>query len=115
MKIKRYDDDQITFSDGSSLTYCHNQDCCERNWADFSVLGVFYDGEEFDDYEVIPADGCGFLLRLLGCKNFAERKNILIPCYSDQNGYYSTELTIIRRNKEGDEVSAVRLDCEERI
>lgn len=118
MKITKFDDDKIEFSDGSAITYEHEQDCCECNWADFSVLEVFYDKDfEFNRYDVTPVDGAGFLLSLYyeGSSLCYEewRKNIFIPCYSDQNGYYATDLDIVITS--GDEVKRVMLDCNERV
>lgn len=93
MRIAKYDDNKIEFSDGSTITYEHEQDCCEVNWADFSVLEVFYKGEEFEDYKVKPIED-GFLLILEGVEPSKRSHSIYIPCYSDQNGYYSSDLTI---------------------
>lgn len=82
-----------------AFTYEHEPDCCEVNWADFSVLEVFYKNEEFDRYEVAPVDG-GFVLKLIsnhgGAFDYEFTKlGIYIPCYSDQNGYYSSDVDII--------------------
>lgn len=108
MKIEKWDDDSILFSDGSSITYDHYADCCECNYADFSVLDVFYNGETFDDY-TIKLEKFGFILVLshaLPTKfNFAADKRIYIPFYSEQNGYYSSDCDLIVRNK--DEVKFV--------
>lgn len=126
MKIEKWNDDYIWFTDGTTISYDHRQDCCEHNWADFSVLDVFYQGEEFDDFEIIPVDGCGFLLSLklstpdpwhtkfAWSQDDATTKKILIPCYSDQNGYYSTDLVIIV-HRPGRELTTVYLDCQERL
>lgn len=46
MKIEKWNDDYIWFTDGSTISYDHCSDCCELNWADFSVLEVFYQDEE---------------------------------------------------------------------
>lgn len=112
MKIKKWDDDYIWFTDGSTISYDHFQDCCEYNWADFSVLETFYQNEEFDDFEVTPVDDCGFLLELK--QQNTPTKKIFIPCYSDQNGYYSDDLTIIIRGPER-EPKDINLNCEVRL
>ncbi len=108
MKIEKWDDDSILFSDGSSIAYDHDADCCECNYADFSVLDVFYNGETFDDY-TIKLDKLGFILILSHALptefNFAVDKSIYIPFYSEQNGYYSSYCDLIVRNK--DEVKIV--------
>ena len=108
MKITKWDDDRIYFSDGSTISYHHVQDCCESNWADFSVLEIHYRQEEFVNFDIIPVEDLGFILSLeseqipfspisfLGewGHYYTPNKKILIPCYSDQNGYYSTNLII---------------------
>ena len=120
MKIEKWDDDYIWFTDGSTISYDHYQECCECNWADFSVLEVFYQDEEFDDFEIIPVNECGFLLSLKlptpdpWYQDYTPTKKILIPCYSEQNGYYSSDITIIIRRPEC-ESKAIYLDCEERL
>lgn len=118
MKIEKWDDNYIWFTDGTTISYEHDADCCEFNWADFSVLEIFYQDEEFDDFEIIPVDGCGFLLSLKLPKHdkwlfsdYILTKKIFIPCYSDQNGYYSSDLTIIIRGPEG-KPEYINLDCE---
>ena len=92
MKILTWDEDSITFSDGSSIRHEHEQDCCERNYADFSVLDIMYGGEEFEDYEVEFVD-YGFNLVMVHGK--WERSKIYIPFYSEQNGYYSDECDLV--------------------
>ena len=120
MKIKKWNDDYIWFTDGSTISYDHIQDCCEYNWADFSVLETFYQDEEFEDFEIIPVDECGFLLSLKlptpdpWYYNYTPSKKIFIPCYSDQNGYYTSDLTIIIRGPER-EPKNIDLDCEVRL
>lgn len=105
MKIKSWNDEYIFFTDGSTISYQHEPDCCEYNWADFSILDVFYQQEEFVNFDIIPVEEYGFLLSLelekiasFGDKwyyDYTPTKKIFIPCYSDQNGYYSTQLTIV--------------------
>lgn len=98
MWIESFDDDHVTFTDGSYITYVHLQDCCEHNWADFSVLDVFYNGEEFYDYYITPVDGAGFNLHLV-LDLYGRHHTIFVPCYSVQNGYYSDNLDIIIHDK----------------
>lgn len=116
MKIVSWNDDGIVFSDGSSITHNHDQDCCETNYPDYSVLDVFYNDEEFDDYFITPVDEAGFNL-VLTSKGFFDldltvSKRIFIPCYSYQNGYYSTNLEIHVTNKP---IYKICLDCDGRF
>ena len=107
MEIVGYDDEKIQFTDGSTITFDHDQDCCEHNYADFSVLDVFYHGERFTDYRVTHDNG-GFILVLEGVPRrddldlkvgFGYEMRIFIPCYSEQNGYYSDQIDIYINNK----------------
>lgn len=89
MKICKITDAAIIFDEGSAITYNHCQDCCEDNYADFRQLqdeaGVMdYD---FGDLDFVYCEGAGF--------RFGDaRRMFFVPCYSEQNGYYSTEIDI---------------------
>lgn len=90
MKIKRVTEKEILFDNGNLITYFHYQDCCETNFADFSVLNennIYYD-HNFDtklQFEFVEDEGFTF---------GDEVAKIFIPCYSEQNGYYSTDIEI---------------------
>lgn len=112
MKIKSWNDDCIIFDDGSYISYDHEQDCCEYNYADFSVLDVMLghdkDDIEFDSFEIDTIDDGGFLvkLKLTGNKILrAPYRNIFIPCYSEQNGYYTTNIRIVYSDKDGNVIT----------
>lgn len=104
MRISAWNDDEIHFSDGSAITYEHEADCCELNWADFSVLDIFYDGEEFDDYELLMDVPNGCILRLTASApkrlGILGRKDIYIPFYSDQNGCYTDDVDLVITGKD---------------
>lgn len=84
--------DSIIFSDGSELIYKHEQDCCENNYADFGQiddLALSYSFKTPLKFELCDE---GF--------RFGDgQKWVFVPCYSDQNGYYSNELDIIYNNE----------------
>ena len=90
MKIVSVTDTEITFSNGKKITFDHKQDCCENNYADFEQIddlgrdAVYYENELI--FEAV--EGAGF--------RFGNRGGNLtfIPCYSEQNGYYTTEIDI---------------------
>ena len=104
MKIKEGTDEQIIFDNGSILTYTHEQDCCEYNYADFSQL----DKEAYDyaftenelQFEIVEGSGFRF-----GSRN--GYKMFFIPCYSEQNGYYSSDILIEYTGS-----SSLHLDCQ---
>lgn len=88
MKIKEITSEAIIFDNGNTIFYDHYNDCCEYNYADFKQLddlGRNYDFDEDLKFEVV--DECGF--------RFGDsRRMFYIPCYSEQNGYYSSDVDI---------------------
>ena len=95
MRIKEITNEYIAFDDGSLMTYHHYQDCCEYNYADFSYIreepGIYI--FDFDkDLIFEPVDGSGFRF---GSGKFM----VFVPCYSDQNGYYSSDIDIYFRGE----------------
>ncbi len=95
MRIESVTDEEIRFDNGYCITFDHEQDCCECNWADFStlnpnVVNYYYDFDENLTFEFV--EGLGFLFGSMDEAGLAHM--IFIPCYSDQNGYYSTEIDI---------------------
>lgn len=103
MKIKEINEKNIIFDNGYKLEYYHEQDCCEMVYADFEVLksynvstktGKNIKIEEIDFSEslreiAVGVEKMGFnMISKIGEKFF-------IPCYNDQNGYYSSDLELI--------------------
>lgn len=95
MKIKEVTDEHILFDDGSEITYDHYCDCCETNYADFEQLDTIARNTEFDsDLVFEEADDFGF--------RFGNKPNkmFFVPCYSNQNVYYSNDVDIYYKGKE---------------
>lgn len=93
MKIKRITDEYILFDNGSKITFDHEQDCCEYNYADFTQLedtGV--EQEEFKEPLIFESLNEGFRFGNKG-------KMYYVPCYSSQNGYYSYDVDIYYNGK----------------
>jgi len=99
-KITRLDSDNnaIEFEDGYKLFSFHETDCCERHWMDVGILtmedveGLVFklDGDlvrpiKYYGLELIPTNGYP----------------VKIPCYSENNGYYSNDLTVILKDPRG--------------
>ena len=104
-KIKpiSYDDEAITFNDGSYLFFDHMQDCCEYNYADFfSLDNTGFLESEFDYIELEEGDWGGFRIN-----GFA------VNCYSQQNGYYSSAIDIYYNNKDGKTLCCIETSGEE--
>ena len=89
MRIKEVTDEAIIFDNGAEITFYHSQDCCEWNYADFSILtqNTINFNYDFKEIQFKAVDGMGFKF---GC----EGHWIFIPCYSEQNGYYSDDIDI---------------------
>ncbi len=91
----------ILFDNGKVLDVVHWDDCCENHWADIDVLRTYNvsttTGKEtsifIPDFSgtpdmIQPIENMGFnLVATNGDKFF-------IPCYGENNGYYSTNLTL---------------------
>lgn len=88
MRIKNVEEDCLTFDDGSKIMGSHDANCCEYNYAAFSEidpLAFTVDFDKFLLFEVVEDYGFRF-----GNKN----QMFFVPCYSIQNGYYSSEVEI---------------------
>ena len=83
MKIVNVDRDGIYFDNGNRITCYHSPNCCEYNYADFEQIDDLALQAEFDEKLIFkPLKGFGFRFG-------NEDKMFFIPCYSEQNGYYS--------------------------
>ncbi len=97
MKIVEITDTEIKFDNGNTITYDHIQDCCEYNYADFLYL---CDESDVEDYDFEPplyferVEGSGFRFGNLGKRMF------FVPCYSEQDGYYSDDVCIYYNGNE---------------
>ena len=90
MKIVQITDEAIIFDNGNKITYDHEQDCCEWNYADFQQIDErpIY-SKEFSEgliFESIEDAGFRFGSHPLDM--------VFVPCYSSQNGYYSSDIDI---------------------
>lgn len=106
MRIVEVNEEYIEFSNGKRITYYHDQDCCEHNYADFEQLDDLARNYDFGDELCFePIDGSGF--------SFGDvRRMFFIPCYSYQNGYYSDSLEVWYDGKRViDELTCEFADC----
>lgn len=96
MKIKNINDERILFDNGSSISYDKSLkpskrwlSYSEHNYADFKQL----DDEAMDFDFIEPLD---FEITKYGFKfGNKDRRMFFIPCYSEQNGYYTIALDIV--------------------
>lgn len=102
MKIKQIKGYEIIFDNGYILDSFHDRSCCEDVYADFEVLKTYNvstktgkninikDIEFEENLEKIMerVEDAGFnLISKIGEKFF-------IPCYNDNNGYYSDKIEL---------------------
>ena len=79
----------LRFSDDSCIRSHHEQDCCEYNWADFEAIDDLAKEWEFTlPLTFKKASGYGFRF------GNPPDKMVFVPCYSHQNGYYSSDVDI---------------------
>ena len=101
MRIREVNEDAIIFDNNNTITFGHNQDCCEWNYADFMRLDDLARDYEFAEKLIFEAiDEAGF--------RFGDKRQMFfVPCYSYQNGYYSCDIDIYYNN-----VKVLGFDCE---
>lgn len=97
MKITRITDERIYFDNGNQIHYSHYQDWCESVYADFAYLedeAGIYELEFNEELDFEPVEYSGFRF---GNKN---KTMIFVPCYNEQNGWYSDDLSIYYNGEE---------------
>lgn len=94
-------DDRIILSNDCYIEATHDQDCCENNYADFkslldtSIMGI--------THNIISFDGWEGGIRING---------YAVNCYSEQNGFYSTEITFVLYDRWGRKILDYEGSCE---
>ena len=97
-KIKEINEDEIIFEDGYILSSHHDTDCCESHYLGFDdVDECDWKDLQFDlsnDNFFTRIENYGIQLNALN--NFS----LKIPGYGSNNGYYSSDLSLILKGKE---------------
>jgi hypothetical protein len=85
MKVKSFKDG-LEFDNGTSVVDDHSQDCCENVYADWSQLkDTDIMNHEFPaEIKIEGVEGSGFRI-----------DGYFVPCYNQQNGYYSGNLKLV--------------------
>ena len=103
MKIITINDGELIFENGLTITSEHEQDCCESHWADFSVMQGYnintVTGKQIDIKEVEFSENIKECIDLVEDAGFnliaIDGSKYFIPCYASNNGYYSSDLTLV--------------------
>lgn len=118
MQVVKAQEELLEFNDGSKFISDWERDCCEHNYADFSVITLDPEimGNEFSKVTFGKVvDKAGFILKFHGLPHpvlGTYTKKVFIPCYSEQNGYYTIELSVSRISKKGNYKKSINLNCE---
>lgn len=106
MRIKEITDDKILFNNGNEITYDHRQECCEWNFADFKAIDepAIYNVDFDENLKFEAVQDAGFRFGSHPLRMF------FVPCYSYQNGYYSSDIEIYYNGKQ-----VLNFYCDERI
>lgn len=92
-KVIRIEGEELVFDNGARLWSNHDTDCCEHHYLSFGDLTL----DDFEDLEFDLTDGINFkrivdygieLIPIHG-------HSVKIPGYGSNNGYYSSDLTLI--------------------
>lgn len=97
----------VRFDNGWFMDSYHCQDCCEYNYADFEQIDDLARAYDFDpeSMQMYPVEDSGF--------TFGDgRRLFFVPCYSEQNGYYSSDIDISLCNDKGETVLGCTLLAE---
>ena len=93
MRILKITEYTIEFDNGKDISFDHDQDCCEINYADFEQLDSLARDVDFSEPLVFEECDYGFRFGNPPINMF------FVPCYSIQNGYYSSLLNILYDDK----------------
>lgn len=85
-KVKEIDGN-IFFTNGVNIHDEHDQDWCESVYCDFGQVEELFKTTEFKTLIIEGVEGCGIKVN-----------GFFIPCYDIQNGYYSSNLSLIIRD-----------------
>lgn len=88
-KIIKAEENELEFDDGTKITCDHDQDCCEYNYAAFDAIDDICRATNFDTSKLV-FESCEYGFRF----GNAPAKMFYVPCYSDQNGYYTDEVDV---------------------
>lgn len=82
----------MEFDNSTKIEGDHQQDCCESNYIDFkgSLKDILEVGQEFKTIEIKKDEDTN----KYGFDLYLDNVRYPINCYSDQNGYYSSDIEV---------------------
>lgn len=84
-EVNKINEFGVVLRNGIVIKYHHDQDCCEVVYADFKqLLDTTFQTEKLVDIKIEQVPGSGFRIN-----------GYFVPCYNQQNGYYSDRLELI--------------------
>lgn len=111
VKVIGVGDDNIAFDNGMTLSSDHERDCCEHHWLSFKDLTIEdFDGLQFDlstDSFFNRIDGYGIELVPL------EGHSVKVPGYGSNNGYYSSNLSLVLSDGKGNDKIYNITECQD--
>lgn len=110
-KVTKIDPETLTFDDGHVLESFHDRDCCECHWLSTENLSLEdFEGMEFDlSGEAFFNRVDGYGIELLPLRGWPVR----IPGYGSNNGYYSSNLSLVLTTPDGEKRSWDISECQE--
>lgn len=94
-------DEGVVLSNGIRVWTYHDQDCCENVYADWEALDdTTFADETFTDVIIEKVPYSGFRIN-----------GYFVPCYNQQNGYYSDELTLFIKYPDGRKIEMDITEC----
>lgn len=111
LKVVKIWNEGLEFDNGMKLYSDHDQDCCEWHYMSLSDL-------ELEDFEGLEFDlsNDDFFERIEGYGIALKPKNgfpIRIPAYGDNNGYYSSNLSLVISGEDGFEKIYDITECQD--
>lgn len=101
--LEKVDESGIYFTNGAKITHYHIQDWCENVYASWreGLVDTGFENQKFYEIKIELVENYGIRVNGYG-----------IPCYNEQNGYYSHQLDITFTDVDGTIKNYDARDCE---
>ena len=102
MKIVEIKAESIVFDNGTNIDSYHEGECSEYHWAEFRTLGSYNlnpkTGKTISIFELDFPENIEDSIQLIEGEGFnlvaSDGSKYFVPCYGENNGWYSTDLTL---------------------